>query len=370
MTRLIKAIKKDDVGEALRLIEAVTNVNLADRFGDTPLNWAVMFGSIKIVRALIKAGADVNPVNRWSDAPLYQAVKEGHVDTVEMLLTNGADVNQANKKAHTPLYKAILKGHVEVVRLLLGHENIDVNRANQFGYTPLYWAVYNGHVDIVRLLLERGADINRATKKGKTPLSIATERGNKEIVDLLEEGSVISLRVISLYEKCESSDGNSELKQQVFDDAVRLKDYFVEHILDLANDLIPDEAINLLEDSIAVDENSSNFNPSNYVSKVIHTSRGPFSSVYNPNTNSAIKIRDTITRLKLSMENEIEEEEEKENITNPIATSLTSFSELFVLPPEDNINDIELSEVVGSSERVAPGLGNNNIDIPDSNSPG
>ena len=88
---LLAACKKNDVKTVALLITAGANVNLANKFGNTPLFFAVGNGHTEIVKLLIAKGADVNKAdNKYGITPLYRASSKGHTEIVELLKLAGA----------------------------------------------------------------------------------------------------------------------------------------------------------------------------------------------------------------------------------------------------------------------------------------
>jgi cytohesin len=68
------------------LIEAVADVNTADRNGQTPLFTAANKGHEAVVKALVEAGADVNKVGgEYGATPLSVAVRNCH-DAIARIL--------------------------------------------------------------------------------------------------------------------------------------------------------------------------------------------------------------------------------------------------------------------------------------------
>lgn len=150
-------------------IEAGTDINAKDKYGQTPLALA---WNEEIVAALIHAGAD--PRNRYgSTLPLAEAES---ADIAESLITHGTDVHTRDKNGDTPLH---LVEDAEVAEVLIKYE-ADVNAKNNLGDTPLHKAE---NTRIARLLVKRGADIDARNKDGKTPLETNT---NEEVVKFLK----------------------------------------------------------------------------------------------------------------------------------------------------------------------------------------
>jgi ankyrin repeat protein len=162
------------------------HVNIADKYGNTPLFRAAIDGCTEIARTLIAVGAGINIVNKYGFSPLFFAASGGHRDVVSLLIEAGADINIENKDRDTPIFQAVYLGDRDVVSVLL-EAGAAINIENKDGETPLFQAVYRGNRDVVSLLLEAGADLNIINKDGKTPLLYATEYGNEEIITLLKE---------------------------------------------------------------------------------------------------------------------------------------------------------------------------------------
>lgn len=54
------------------------NLDAKDLHGNTALGLACKEGSLQIVKLLIKAGANVNIANRYSNTPIHIAAVNGH----------------------------------------------------------------------------------------------------------------------------------------------------------------------------------------------------------------------------------------------------------------------------------------------------
>src|SRR5690606_12234129 len=128
-------------------------------FAQSELTSAVMNGQADIVDTLISRDIDVNMVERDGTTPLQWAVYGENVDIVKKLIEAGADVTQTNREGMTPLALAATTGNVEIVRLLLD-AGAPVDQTLRNGETPLMMAARTGNLETIQLILDRGADIN------------------------------------------------------------------------------------------------------------------------------------------------------------------------------------------------------------------
>jgi hypothetical protein len=84
------------------------------------LHLPFFISNIEIVKLLLDKGADVNLTDKYGNTPLHLAASDGHIEIVKLLLEKGSDVNSKRRNdGTTPLYWAALNGHIEIVKLLL-----------------------------------------------------------------------------------------------------------------------------------------------------------------------------------------------------------------------------------------------------------
>jgi hypothetical protein len=163
------------------------NVNIQDKSGNTPLNYAMKRGDPAIIKPLLGLGADVDAANSSGMRPLYQAVYDNEPELVKLLIDAKADVSKTSSNSaygeETPLWRAVYNNKPEVVKLLI-NAKADVNEVR--GKKTLLWrAVYNNKPEVVKLLIDAKADINKPSKGKWTPLYQATHIGNAALVELL-----------------------------------------------------------------------------------------------------------------------------------------------------------------------------------------
>ncbi|KAF7166682.1 hypothetical protein CNMCM6106_002398 [Aspergillus hiratsukae] len=225
------AVRYGNLLAAKLLLMHGADPNMPDIYRITPLNTAILEGSVPMLRLLLGSGdVDISPrvdpgvlgVACDAQPPVCLAVELGNRVAVKMLLYQGADVNayntlgypalhlavqmtepamaklllshrdlDVNKRARdkcqfTALHKAVSVGRVSMVNLLLIKDGIDINARDIKGRTPLWWATKNNNSAVAkRLLAENGLDINAASVGGSTPLHHAVNRGNMMIVHSL-----------------------------------------------------------------------------------------------------------------------------------------------------------------------------------------
>ncbi|MBC6441639.1 MAG: ankyrin repeat domain-containing protein [Rhodobacteraceae bacterium] len=89
------------------------------KFGETPLHWAVEFGTFGTVQALLASGMDIEAKDQSGWRPLHWAVVFGTPGTVRALLESGANVNARTENGETPLYWAKNYSVPETIEALL-----------------------------------------------------------------------------------------------------------------------------------------------------------------------------------------------------------------------------------------------------------
>jgi ankyrin repeat protein len=83
-------------------IKSLTDINVEDFQGRTPLNCACQHGNIKLVKWLLDnipyrnvpgGNCDVNYVNKYGQTALMWACAFGHLDVIQELINVGANIN-------------------------------------------------------------------------------------------------------------------------------------------------------------------------------------------------------------------------------------------------------------------------------------
>ena len=179
-----------------QLVALLSDVNMKDQYGKTPLIWAALEGHAEIAKELIGANADVNMKDQYGETPLMWAAENGHAEIAKELIGANADVNVTSNGGNTALIWAAKKGHVEIAKDLIGAK-ADVNVKNNHGNTDtlLIWAAKNGHTEIAKELIDAKANLNVQNHDKKNALILAAKFGHTEIAkELIGANADVSMK--------------------------------------------------------------------------------------------------------------------------------------------------------------------------------
>lgn len=163
---------------------------------------AVRTGSAVVVQLLLVEGNSCSREKDIWNLPLKVAAALGHLQVVRLLLIAGAEMNDTevchygSRRRKTALCYAASNGHLKVVEHLLKFK-ADVSAYHNYsGMAPLHGAAYYGHSNIARMLLQAGADVNAtcmvkgaSMKTRVSALELASARGHVHTLLLLVASS-------------------------------------------------------------------------------------------------------------------------------------------------------------------------------------
>lgn len=176
------AIKRDDAGAVITLLNRGFDVNALSPAGEHGLLLAMREPSLKVAAVLINwPKTKIETRSRQDESPLMLAALNGLTEVCQQLISKGAHVN---KPGWTPLHYAATHGHLAVMNLLL-EDYAYIDAASPNGSTPLMMAASYGTPEAVKLLLEAGADPMLKNGLGLTAIDFAQRADRLDSAEII-----------------------------------------------------------------------------------------------------------------------------------------------------------------------------------------
>ncbi|XP_066510786.1 85/88 kDa calcium-independent phospholipase A2-like isoform X2 [Hoplias malabaricus] len=170
------------------LEECQARTDIKDKNGDTPMHCAAKQNSASIVEVLCSQMCmGINEVNVAGETPLHIACRLGKVETAKALMRGGACCDIIGGAGY-PIHTAIKYSERGCAEAILAANPAQLHAEDPvYGGTPLHWAKT---AEMSRLLLDHDCNVNYLSKTGESPLHILTKRGRFEAaMTLLTHGA-------------------------------------------------------------------------------------------------------------------------------------------------------------------------------------
>ena len=138
--------------ELLEPEDAIVFVSTPDtRFQRTILHYAAAYGQTDLIKLIVSHDdVDLDIRDKFGETPLHRAVRFRHDDVIALLIQSGATVDAVDQKGQTALHRACDMGKATNVQLLL-ERGANPTLTDESGKTPLMVGVASqysaGHID-------------------------------------------------------------------------------------------------------------------------------------------------------------------------------------------------------------------------------
>jgi len=165
-------------------------VNLKNGIGATPLHYACLYGSEKIVKLLIQSGANVNAFDKAGNTPLILSTAHKDIEIFRFLIEQAGADPTIKWEGKNLLHIAAMLGNTEMAQLALSHD-IGINSiTSNSKETPLHLCAQYSGAFMASFLLDNGADLALLDEDKNSPLFRAIESEKEDIVKVFVERGI------------------------------------------------------------------------------------------------------------------------------------------------------------------------------------
>ncbi|GFT03926.1 nuclear factor NF-kappa-B p105 subunit [Nephila pilipes] len=163
---------------------------IQDENGNSMLHLAILEQSenLNFIQTMLEmiSVEDINLPNKFKETPVHLAVKGNHFKILFLLLVKGGNPNILDLDGNNCLHLAAQKNYIQCMKLLIPqnekfkkYKMTEIDTLNYDGMSPLHVAIVNNSEHCVHFLLDAEADVNlRETKCGQSSLHLAIEHPN------------------------------------------------------------------------------------------------------------------------------------------------------------------------------------------------
>ena len=166
------------------LLNYGADIDYADQYGATVLNYAAAYGSFGFADLLIYYRADLEKKSYDGTTPLMAAIWAGHANVADLLVQNGANLEARDNQGFTPFLIAAQNGDSLLIDYLIS-KGIDIYEKELSGWDALSIAIKYDHRPAAELLVRKGEKFREQGKGEVNYYDIAAKYGRKEISEML-----------------------------------------------------------------------------------------------------------------------------------------------------------------------------------------
>ena len=181
------AIQEGNVSFALWLVEnEICDTNHHNIFGRNPVNDAIDFFDIELLKTLVEHGAKVRRVSYLQD-PVVQTVEMGNLEAAQYFKELGITYDFLLRDGKNLLHVASAFSQKDVLPFLV-ENGCDINALDSHSDTPLLISIANDDSAMVFALVENGADTEKINNSlSRTPIFFAIEKFSNSALQALIE---------------------------------------------------------------------------------------------------------------------------------------------------------------------------------------
>ncbi|KAE8363431.1 ankyrin repeat-containing domain protein [Aspergillus caelatus] len=155
------------------LLKSGAKTEVMNRYGYTPLAFAIGHSQEECINLLVEYGADIELVSlNWTgrrESALCCAIEYNKAHLIPLLLQYRANIEAKGYEGKRPFHRAAMQGNVAALEALLT-SGANKNARDALQQTALHHASLEGATDAILALLRWGLDIHARDKHGQTPL--------------------------------------------------------------------------------------------------------------------------------------------------------------------------------------------------------
>lgn len=197
---IFEEIRKGSVEDVEKLIKAQPRrLSIRDKWGRSPLHYAVSLREAAIIDLLIRQDANLNALDEDGNQPIHTwSMTNYQDDKVFKLLLQSEKIDVVNNNNENLLHLAAENGREfaaeRIIEELTERYKRDpeargkylksfLDAKNNAGQTPLLKACSAGNTSLVKMLIKNGASLSVTDLKGNTPLHYAVKSGANDLVE-------------------------------------------------------------------------------------------------------------------------------------------------------------------------------------------
>ena len=195
--------KSSDDGGDSDSFAGTLHVDIRDRFGHTPLHYALLFCNFEAVKLLLDHGASTD-IACDGATTAHIAIKAAGVSgnddfgvqVVERLIYSDVPINVVDDQDRTPFMFACYYGLGNTMSGLLAVREarqdeplwaFNMNDKDKRGWTALHWAASGGHSEALTAIIKEGIDMGILDTDGNSAAHIAAQSNHQAALEVLRQ---------------------------------------------------------------------------------------------------------------------------------------------------------------------------------------